>query len=262
MKFKSSIIYRLSAGLVLIGSAFIFASCSSTQELTVQGAGKTFRDGMELLNDKDYLKAKDQFDIVVKQYPASAYADSAQFYLAETYFDETEYVTAAFEFGNLFTNYPSSKLAPEARFKIAECYAAETPRVQLDQESSLKAIDAFQNFIDYYPNSPLVPDAEKEITDLRNKLAQKYYDTAQLYTTMDYYKAAIVYYDIILDQYHDSNVADKAAIGKIKVLIVRHKDDEARAALQKFYTMFPKSDLRLEADELARTLNLEISHEP
>ncbi|MFZ1082086.1 MAG: outer membrane protein assembly factor BamD [Candidatus Kryptoniota bacterium] len=262
MKFKSAIIFQLSAGLISIGVAFLLASCSSTQELVMQGAGETFRHAMELLNDKDYLKAIDQFDIVVKQYPASAYADSAQFYLAETYFDETEYVTAAFEFGNVFGNYPSSKLAPEARFKIAKCYAAETPRIQLDQQSSQKAIDAFQNFIDYYPNNPLVPDAEKEITELRNKLAQKDYETAQLYAKMSYYKAATVYYDIILDQYHDSNAADKAAIGKVRVLIERHKAEEARAALQTFYRMFPKSDLRPEADELARMLNLEISHQP
>ena len=114
--------------LALISFTFALSSCLSTQEIVIQGAGETFRHGMELLNDEDYMKAKDQFDIVVKQYPASAYADSAQFYLAESYFDMTEYVTAAFEFGNVFSNYPSSKLAPEARFKIAECYAAEGPR--------------------------------------------------------------------------------------------------------------------------------------
>lgn len=245
--------------LCAVASVSTFASCSTTQEILIQGAEETFHRGMRSLQDKDYLKAKDEFDIVVKQYPASAYADSAQFYLAETYFDQGEYVTAAFEYGNVFRNYPSSKLAPGARFKIAECYAAQAPRAQLDQESTTKAIDAFQSFTDYYPNSPLVADASAEIMNLRNKLALKDYIIAELYSTMGYYKGAIVYYDLILDQYHDSDVADKAAIGKVNVLLKRHKSDDARAALEKFYTMFPNSPLRPEADKLAHMLNLEAS---
>ena len=251
---------QLTVLIGFIGLAFLFASCASTQNVIVQGANETFHRGMDLLHNEDYAKAKEDFDIVVKQYPASAYADSAQFYLAETYFKRDEYLTAAFEFENVYRNYPSSKLAPEARFKIAQCYAAQSPRVELDQENTRKAIDAFQSFIDYYPNSPLVPGAEKEIAKLRNKLAQKDYDIAQLYTTMEYYKAALVYYDLILDEYHDSDVADKAAIGKVKVLLKRHKTAEARAALEKFYSMFPNSNLRPEADGLARGLNLNVNN--
>ncbi len=242
-------------GIFMLG--FIIASCTSTQEIIVQGAGETFREGLSLLNEKQYEKARSEFDIVVKQYPASAYADSSQFYLAETYYSTEEYLTAAFEFGNVYRNYPSSRLAPEARFRIAECYAAQSPRVQLDQENTRKAIDAFQSFIDYYPGSPLVPKAEQEIMNLRNKLAQKNFEIASMYTTLGYYKAAIVYYDVILDQYHDSDVADKAALGKVKVLIKRHREGEARTALEKFYSGFPHSTLKDEADELAHTLNLD-----
>ncbi|MCL5266941.1 MAG: outer membrane protein assembly factor BamD [Bacteroidetes bacterium] len=240
----------------LAGSALFLASCSSTQELVIQGAAETFHRGMKLLDEKDYIDAKNTFDIVVKQYPASAYADSSQFYLAQSYFDLKEYITAAFEFGNLYRNYPSSKLTPEARFKIAECYAAQSPRVQLDQENTTKAINAFQNFIDYYPESPLVTKAAEEITKLRNKLAQKDYEIAQLYVAMGYYRAATVYYDVILEKYHDSDVADKAALGKVKVLIKRHKDKEAREALQKFYAAYPKSSIRPEANKLAEKLDL------
>ena len=250
--------FLISATLIL-GLAGILASCSSTEELVVQGARETFREGMTLFQDESYVKARDKFDIVVKQYPASAYADSAQFYLAETYYDQEEYVTAAFEFGNVFKNYPSSRLSPDARFMIAKCYAAQAPRVQLDQQSTGKAIESFQSFIDFYPQSSLVPEAEKAITDLRDRIAEKYFQTAELYTTMTYYKAAIVYYDLILDEYHDSNFADKAAIGKVKVLIIRHKSDAARAALEKFYTAFPKSPLKQEADRLARQLNLDVA---
>jgi outer membrane protein assembly factor BamD len=250
---------QLSAKAIILGLAVVLASCSSTQELVILSAGKTFHDGMQLLNDKDYVKARDKFDIVVKQYPASAYADSAQFYLAETYYDQEEYVTAAFEYGNVYKNYPSSRLAPDARFMMAKCYAAQTPRVQLDQEGTGKAIESFQTFIDYYPQSPLVPEAEKEIMELRNRLAEKYYETAELYTTMGYYKAATVYYDLILDQYHDSNYADKAAIGKVKVLMKRHKDKDARTALEKFYSSFPNSGLKDEADQLAHALNVDVA---
>lgn len=245
--------------LFLAGAGFMLSSCSSTEELVVQGAGLTFHDGMQFFRDKDYVKARDQFDIVVKQYPASVYADSAQFYLAETYQEQEEYVSAAFEYENVYKNYPSSKLAPDARFMIAKCYAQQTPRVQLDQQGTSKAIEAFQTFIDYYPQSPSVPKAEQEILELRERLAEKYYEVAELYTTMGYYKAAIVYYDLVLEQYHDSDYADKAAIGKVKVLIKRRKDADAKAALEKFYNSFPNSGLKQEADQLARTLDVNVA---
>lgn len=237
--------------------ALFLASCTSTQELIVQGAGATFYEGLDLLNSKKYEKARSEFNVVVKQYPASTYADSSQFYLAETYYLTDQYLTAAFEFSNVNRNYPSSRLVPEARFRIAQCYAALSPRVQLDQSDTKKAIDAFQSFIDYYPDSPLVPKAEKEINVLRNKLALKNLEIAKLYVVLGDYRAAVVYYDVILDEYHDSDVADKAAIGKIEALIKRHKDDEARVALKKFYASFPNSTMKNEADDLAHTLNLD-----
>lgn len=245
--------------MISAGAAFLLSSCSSTEDLIVQGAGQTFHDGMQFLQSRDYVKARDQFDIVVKQYPASVYADSAQFYLAETYYDQEEYVTSAFEYGNVYKNYPSSRLAPDARFMIAKCYAAQTPRVQLDQQGTSKAIESFQTFIDYYPQSSLVPEAAKEIMELRNRLAEKSYETAELYATMGDYRAAVVYYNLILDQYHDSDFADKAAIGKVKALMKRHKDNDAKVALEKFYSAFPNSTLKEEADQLAHTLNGDIA---
>jgi outer membrane protein assembly factor BamD len=259
MNFKKNQGYRLAFLVLSLGVANVLSSCSSTQELVVQGAREAFRQGMELLRSKDYIKARDKFDIVVRQYPASAYADSSQFYLAETYYDQEQYVTAAFEFGNVFGNYPSSKLAPDARLMIAKCYGAEAPRAQLDQQSTTKAIDAFQSFIDYFPQSPLVPEAEKAISDLRNRLAEKYFKTAELYSTMGYYKAACVYYDEVLDEYHDSNYADRAALGKVEALLQRHKEGEARAALRKFFASFPGSGLKQEAEKLARTLNIDVA---
>jgi len=55
-----------------------------------------------------------------------------------------------------------------------------------------------------------------------------------MYVTLNRYRAAIVYYDVILNDYHDSDVADEAAIGKVKALMKRHEDKEAKAALQRF----------------------------
>lgn len=247
----------LTLALGVLVPALFLASCTSTQELIVQGAGATFYEGLDLLNAKKYEKARNEFNIVVKQYPASAYADSAQFYLAETYYRTGEYLTAAFEFSNVTRNYTSSKLVPDARFRIADCYAKLSPRVQLDQANTNKAIEAFQSFIDYYPSSALVPKAENEITALRNKLAQKDFEIAQLYVIMGYYRAAVVYYDVILDQYHDSDVADKAAIGKVEALIKRHRNAEARTALASFYSSYPRSSMRGEADKLANTLKFD-----
>ena len=210
---------------------------------------------MELFNDEDYLKAINEFTVITLQNQGSAYADSAQFFLADCRFRRGEYLVAATEYGYLKRSYPASPLVPEAQYKLALSYYNLSPKADLDQEYTKKAIDEFQTFVDYYPKNEHASDADARIMELNTRLAKKEYNTAQLYETMEYYPASLFYFEDIIDKYHDTEYAPLAHLGKVEVLLLRKRYADAKTALQIFYDRFPNSVLKSLADKLKEKID-------
>ena len=148
----------------------------------------------------------------------------------------------------------SSSLVPEAQYMLAQCYYLLSPYYALDQKYTKKAIDEFQAFIDFFPTDPKVPDAEKKISELNTKLAHKEYHTAYIYTKLEDYKAALMYYDFVIDTYHDTQYGPMAMFAKIELLIDRNNNDEALAEISKFEERYPKDENIAKVKELKKKL--------
>src|SRR5512132_1219779 len=218
--------------LVLVGVALVAAGFGgSEQATTTMSVEERFAHAKALFDDKDYLEAINEFTVITLQYQGSAHAADAQFYLGECRFQRGEYLLASFEYGIVKRNYPASPRVAEAQYKLALSYYMLSPRSSLDPQYTRKAIDEFQQFVEYYPSSPLVSDADAKIKELTNRMAKKQYETARLYTTMEYVKAALVYYDDVIDRYHDTEYAPLAYLDKTEVLLSRHRYREARETL-------------------------------
>ncbi len=242
----------------LLAGAFALHGCGSSEEVTTVPVEERFRTAMAMLDDEDYLHAINEFTIITLQHQGSAYADSAQFFLAECRFRRGEYLVAATEYGYLKRSYPASPLVPEAQYKLALSYYNLSPPSMLDQQYTRKAIDEFQAFVEYYPSSVRAEEASAKIKEMNTRLARKTYETARLYETMEYYKSSTYYFDDIIEKYHDTEFAPLAYLGKVEVLITRKKYEDARTALQKFYDRFPNSVLQSRADKLKETINKEL----
>lgn len=61
--------------------------------------------------------ARQGFQKFLKTYPKSPYADSAQFWIAETYFQEKWYEKAILEYHEVIKNFPNGNKAPSAMLK-------------------------------------------------------------------------------------------------------------------------------------------------
>jgi outer membrane protein assembly factor BamD (BamD/ComL family) len=107
-----------------------------------------------------------------------------------------------------------------------------------------------------------VADATEKIKELNNRLAKKDFDTAELYAKMDYYKAAIFYYDAVIEKYHDTEYAPLAYLAKTELLISRKKYAEAKTEISKFIDKYPNSVLRARADALSRQIDEGLKSEP
>ncbi len=251
----------LKKGILLLFIAALIMNCAGTHPKPDWTAEQYFHYAKKLFDDEDYYEAADQFTVVTLRYPASAIADSAQYYLAESHFKMKEYLIAAAEFEKLVNNMPHSKLVPLAEYKLALSYYKLSPRPELDQEYTHKAIRQFQLFLEENPTSPLKDDAMKKIAELRNKLAQKDYKNADIYRKMHEYKAAIIYYDLVLQNYYDTDWADDAEFGKIETYLEMDDYASARKEIEKFKQQFPNSDLLKKVEKLSRKIPKEIKEQ-
>jgi len=214
-----------------------------------------------ILDSEDqYALAKREFDKkhwdqavlelqkLILNYPGVSFIDSAQYLLGLAYVNQSEYPLAIGEFNRLLTSYPTSLLADDAAFKVAESDFKMSPRAELDQEHTQKAMDELNNFLNDYPQS----DCREEALDLLNqciaKLAKKAYKSGYLYCKMRHYESALIYLRQVTNDYHDTEWAKPAQFQIAEVLYKEKKYDQAKDEYQKFLQDFPN-------DELARKVN-------
>ncbi len=229
---------------------FVLAGCEASEELQQLSAEERFARAMELFHDEDYLAAIEEFKIVTLQFQGGALADDAQFFIAESYFRREQYQLAAYEYESLIRTMPTSEFVPRARYQRALCYYHLSYPSHLDQEFTRRAIDEFQTFIEYHPADPLVAEAEQKISELNTKLAKKEYENGIIYMKMEYYRAAVNSFDFVLEKYYDSPYAEHAQLKKAEAMLRRKRYKEAKEEIDKFFSKYPNSSLKEEAEKL------------
>jgi outer membrane protein assembly factor BamD len=246
--FFTAILIAFMASVILYGCSSSGSKIETDDpEIAFGLAKKTFDNG-------DYMDAIDDFSFIKVKFPGASIADKVEFYLAESYYFRKEYLLAAYEFETLQKNFPLSTFIPDSKFMLGLCYYQLSPKFSLDQEFTRYAITELSAFIDQYPDNKNVGEAEKKLEDLKNKLAYKDFFVGENYIKTSNYRAAAIYFQHVYDTYIDSEWADDAMIGHIEALNYGNRNDEALKLLERFYKLFPKSNLKTKADQLKRTI--------
>ncbi len=244
--------------VVLLLAAMAFSACGGGRNIKRMTLKDRIKYAMELFKDGKYLTAKTQFQIIVLNNPGSSIVDMAQFYLAESYFNLKEYITAAAEYEKLLNLYPRSPYVDDAQYKLGLSYFKLSPKADLDQKYTYKAIDEFQRFLEEYPESEYVSEVTKMLQKCREKLAKKEFISGNLYRKMGYHRSAIIVFDEILSRYYDTSYAEDAYYWKAYCLTKIGKYTEARDNIQALLSKYPKTEYREKAVKLADTIDMAI----
>jgi outer membrane protein assembly factor BamD len=222
----------------------VLAGCSGSDVPENPTAESQFRLGMEEYLDENYQDAIQHFEVIRLQYPGSAVADSARYFTALSRFQREEYLLASYEFNQIILGGASRELMADAYFHFAQCYYELSPKVQLDQTYTTRAIDALQNFVEAYPSHPKAQQAERQTLELVNRLAEKEYITGILYEKMEAPSSAVIYFGTVTDRYYNSDFADDAMAGKVRSLLAMKRYGDAVAAAKEFAEKYPDSEYR------------------
>lgn len=150
------------------------------------------------------------FRKVIKNDPYGALAPAAQYKIGLFYLGRGEYQQARDEFEKTMNNYPDSKWAESARYQIAVADSRRSVDAQYDQKVTSVAVSGFEDFVKTNPESELSADAKKEINRLRLKEAENAFVVAQFYKKSKQIKAAIIYFQAVVDKYNDTPWGAKA----------------------------------------------------
>lgn len=246
---------------LIILSLFIFA-CSSIKDTTDMTPEERLSYSIQLYNQEDYEEAIKEFEAIILQYPGSSIVDDAQYYLAMTRFQREEYILAAYQFSKLIKGMPSSEFVATSQYMLANSYYELSPNYTLDQQYTKKAIEEFQVFIDFFPLNEKVADAETKIKELNDKMARKEYESARIYDKMEYYLAALKYYDSVTEIYHDTQYAPLALYNKINLLLEKKRDAEALTDSQKFLEKYPGHENYADVEKIKKSLESKLSANP
>ncbi|MGB4774346.1 MAG: outer membrane protein assembly factor BamD [Daejeonella sp.] len=206
-----------AAGILLLLIALITGCKSNFEKLMASNdTAKKYQEAIRLYNKKNYTKALILFDDLVQKYRGRAEAEDLYYYYASTNFKLKDYTTARYHYKIFADTYPTSPRAEECRFMAAYCYYLESPVYSLDQENTVKAIEALQLFINLYPKSERVVEASKLITNLRDKLETKSYANAKLFFDLGDYKSAVIAFRNSLRDYPDTKFGEEMEFLAIK----------------------------------------------
>lgn len=164
----------------------------------------------------DYLRAQTLMELVLNQYRGTREGEELFFKYAYTHYHLANYQLAATYFTNFAATFAYSIYTEEADFMTAYSYYRQSPSFRLDQDPSVKAIEAFQDFANKYPESERVQECNKLIDELRAKLEEKAYAQGVLYYDLGQYQAAITSFENML-----ANFPESSRIEEVRFLILK-----------------------------------------
>jgi outer membrane protein assembly factor BamD len=247
--------------VILFLMALVLSSCRS-QDLIRPGDSieVAYEKAMNQFVNENFSDAARAFETVVSIGRGTDIGQDAQFYLAESYYNDRRYLVAASEYQRYAQFHPNSQRRETADFMQAKSYYHLSPRYRLDQTYTRQAIEQFRLFTSRYPNSEKADEAAEIITELREKLARKQFSAAEHYMRTNRYNAAAIYYDIVIDQYPETQWAERSVARQIEAYILfaensvpqrqEERFEKALASYDTYLQLFPRGEFRDRVERL------------
>ena len=252
---------------IIVFSALLIAGCagnkSTTKILKSVDPEYKLRMAEQFYAKKKYSKAQLIYEDIMPYFRHLKEFEDIYYKYAFSAYQQQDYLNAENLFKNFLELFPNSVHAEELDYMRAYTYYKQSPKAELDQTSTVKAIGLLQAFINTHPGSARNKEAYDIIEKLRIKLETKDHQSAQLYYDQGQFRAAGVAFTSLLNTFPESSKADEYKLMIIKSyfrfaeLSVEEKKQERYEQVlnecNEFIDRFPESKL---AKEVERYLNL------
>jgi outer membrane protein assembly factor BamD len=240
--------------------AFILGGCSKSMTKILKNPDPEYklRLAEQYYVKKKYNKAQVLYEDVMPYYKTRPEFQDIYYKYAYAAFNQADYMNAENLFKSFLEIFPNSPKSEEVDYMRAYSFFKQSPKPELDQTNTIKAMGMMQTFINTHPGSARNKDATAIIDICRAKLETKDFQSAKLYFDMGQYRAAAVAFAALLNSYPESLKGDEYKLMTIKSyyryaeLSVEEKKVERFEQVidecHDFVDRFPESTLRKEAE--------------
>ena len=162
----------------------------------------------EFYTNKKYSYALQLFEDLFPYIKGTDRYEDMYYKSANCYYFLKDYLNAENYYKTFIETFPGSKRAEDCEYLRAFSYYKQSPKVDLDQTPTTKAMALMQSFINGHPNSIHTKEATDVLDLCRGKLEAKEFKAAQLYYNLGYFKAAAIAFENVSENFPDSKQAD------------------------------------------------------
>jgi outer membrane protein assembly factor BamD len=213
-----SILLRFSALLVVSLSLVMLTGCGKSMSKLLKNPDASYklRRAEQFFVKKEFIKAQQVYEDIMPFFKTSKEFEDIYYKYAYCAYNLSDFMNAENLFKSYLEIFPTSARAEEIDYMRAYCYYKQSPKAQLDQTNTVRAMGMMQTFINTHPGSPRNKEATEIIDICRAKLETKDFLSAQLYYELGQFRAAGVAFTSLLNVYPESYRADEYKLMVIK----------------------------------------------
>ena len=241
-------------------AVIILSSCSKgiTKILKNPDPNYKLRIAEQYYVKKKYNKAQQLYEDIMPYFKTGKEFEDIYYKYAYCAWYQQDYSNAENLFKSYLEIFPNSTRAEEIDYMRAYSFFKQSPKPELDQTNTIKAMGMMQTFINTHPGSARIKEANDIMDICRGKLETKDFKSAQLYYDIGQFRAAGVAFATLLNSYPESPKADE-----YKLMIIRSYYRYAELSIEEkkperfeqvinecteFMNRFPESKLKKEAE--------------
>ncbi|OPY04512.1 MAG: Outer membrane protein assembly factor BamD precursor [Syntrophaceae bacterium PtaB.Bin038] len=160
-----------------------------------------YQRGFEHYKKGDFKKAIEVFTRVRDEYPLHPVALMAELGIADSYFENEQYVDAEVAYGSFVELHPANPNVPYAMYQLGMCHYHQMQTIDRDQTEAQKARKEFERLIARFPQSKFAIMAEKNLREVKQRLAEHEFYVGEFYYRTKKYEAALKRFETIQREY-------------------------------------------------------------
>ena len=221
----------------------------------------------ELFAKKKYKVAQQLYEELFSSVKATTKYEDVYYKDAYCYYAMKDYRAAENLFKGFLEVFPNSPRAEEVDYLHAYSFYKQSPKVELEQVNTSKAIGMMQTFINTHPGSTRIKEATEIIDKSRAKLELKEYRGAELYYNLGQFRAAAIAFGVLINNYPESQKGDDYKLKAVRAyyrfakLSVPEKQieryEKVVTEFEDFVDRYPDSKLLKDAESYK---NLSLNH--
>jgi outer membrane protein assembly factor BamD len=246
-------------GYILLLLILVLTSCSKFGKVL---KSKDFEYKLKMANQyfdqKKFRQSQVLYEELFPIFKGTPQHEDLYYKFAYSHYNLKDFTTAESLFKGYLEVFGNSPRAEEVEFMQAHCFYRQSPKPELEQSNTLKAIGMFQIFVNTHPESQRIKEAEQIIAKCQVKLEVKEQLSAQLYYNVGQFRAAALAFTTLINNYPDSPKGDEYKLMSIRSyfryasMSIPEKQEERYnkviTEVEDFQDRFPESKLMKEAE--------------